>query len=296
MCTPYLKDMLMPTHVKIPPKAIGYARLSTDLQKREDNTFGLQRESIKQACRKRNTVLLEVYEEVGSAASDNSVQDREELQSAIRRAQEEEAMLVVAEPTRLFRNEESVRYWFAEIKVPVFSVRHGRILGRRALKKAAVAGADFAAKTRAGTSEAKRAKPIPDTSETIAARQRGQRISMINRKVKSDELAKKIAVCIQEHDAERLSHKQLADILNKKGILTPQEKNWTSVNVRRHREAAEKYLAEQLDIEGETASVRGSNTEFELGKGSEASEEKSLNTVEEDEEEILRQNPNYGMF
>ena len=128
----------MVTSKDLQDKAIGYIRVSTEMQAVEDVSLGQQVDRIRECCQRRGVALLEVYEDVASAASVDGFARRDGLCSAVRRAHEEEAMLIVAEPTRLFRNVADVGNWLATVNVPVFSVAHGRILGRRALVSAAV--------------------------------------------------------------------------------------------------------------------------------------------------------------
>lgn len=290
----------MPTHVKTIEKAIGYIRISTDMQNVEDSSFGCQESLIREACARRGVSLLEIYEEVGSAAAQDSVQRRKGLQAAIRRAKEEGAMLVVAEPTRLFRNVESVRHWFANVDVKIFSVRHGGILGRTALKKIAQDGANFAAKTRAGTSAAKSSEAISPSSPGGYARQLGQRNSEINRKLAAQERAKQVSVIIEEHSSVRLSHQELADVLNERSIQTEQKTHRTSTNVRRTREAAEQVLAEQRDLE--SMPFFPHESELPSGDALKPSAQKEGQVVlgasdkEDEEERALRALPTFGMF
>ncbi len=280
----------MPTRLELLRKAVAYIRLSTDLQNKEDVSFGQQANLIRQDAQARGVTLLGIYEEVGSAASPENFQRRVALQDAIRLAKGEGAMLMVSEPTRLFRNPSDVAHWFAEVKVPVYSVSEGRILGRRALKGAARSGADAAAKTRSGTREAVKHRPSPDGAKIRAARQAGQRNSLIQRQLRSEETARQISNVLSDAEGPgRMTHQELVDRLNHLRVPTQQGKEWTTSNIRRPRQAAERLLQEEAALEVE---------EFCVGEPTPAVQAPStpVDSLVDTDELALRSHPMFGVF
>jgi len=85
-------------------KAIGYTRLSTNLQLERDDSLNRQAARIREACASQGWELLRTFEDVASAVGKGTVSQRPGLRDALSLAKSEGAILVVTEPTRLFRN------------------------------------------------------------------------------------------------------------------------------------------------------------------------------------------------
>ncbi len=290
MCRLTYKRGTMPTRLELLRKAVGYIRLSTGLQNKEDVSFGQQADLIRQDAQARGLTLLGIYEEIGSAASPKNFQRRVALQDAIRLAKDAGAMLMVSEPTRLFRNPGDVTHWFSKVNAPVYSVSDGRILGRRAFKEAARSGADFAANTRSGTREAVKHRPSPDGVKIRAARQAGQRNSLIQRQLQSEETARQISKVLSDSEGSgRMTHQELVDRLNHLRVPTQQGKEWTTSNIRRPRQAAELLLQEEAVLATEefcpdapTPSVLAPSSPVE--------------SLVDPDELALRKHPMFGVF
>ncbi len=280
----------MPTRLELIRKAIGYIRLSTGLQNKEDVSFGQQADLIRQDAQARGLTLLGIYEEVGSAASPENFQRRVALQDAIRLAKEEGAMLMVSEPTRLFRNPGDVPHWFSEVNVPVYSVSDGRILGRRALKEAARSGADVAENTRSGTREVVKHRPSPDCAKIRAARQAGQRNSLIQRQMRSEETARQISKVVSDAEGSgRMTHQELVDLLNHLRVPTQQGKEWTTSNIRRPRAMAERLLQEDAVLEAEEFCSGASTPAIQAPPS-------PVENLVDPDEMALRSHPLFGVF
>ena len=137
-----------------PSSAVGYIRVSTEKQARGDRNLEKQAESIRKACARRGMTLHGIYEDTASGADPLGLLRRGDLKAAADRARDEHAVLVIPEPTRIFRNVEAARAFLDTYDIPIFSVREGSFLKRRALLNAVARGEAAAQNIRKGTSEA----------------------------------------------------------------------------------------------------------------------------------------------
>lgn len=132
--------------------AVGYIRVSTDLQASDPKSLEVQAQKIRKACLSNDFFLGCIHEDVGSAASSSNLLDRPGLEDARAHAVAHNHVLVVTEPTRLFRNVAVAREFLAKLDLKVFSVRGNRFLGRRALLDAIRRGETAAQEIRKGRS------------------------------------------------------------------------------------------------------------------------------------------------
>lgn len=266
-----------------PSQAIGYIRVSTEMQAAGDQALERQAETIRRFAQDNGLALLAIYEDVGSAYDTHTLSRRPGLQDATQRVAREGACLLVCEPTRLFRNVEAAEKWLQDCPAPVVSVREGRSLEAQQLLNAVRQGQQTAERIQAGTSDAlakrrERGKVLGSSGDKAAA----NRASVKARAVRSDQLVTTIAHILLEDQAYRaLSHKALADLLNRRGVLTGWERPWTAVGIRRHRYEAEKRIVEWEELDREDDA---------LDPGV-----KPLEDLPEDERK-MREHPNFGMF
>jgi DNA invertase Pin-like site-specific DNA recombinase len=237
----------------MPSQAIGYIRVSTEMQNEGDHALGRQAERIRNACAARGMPLGGIYEDTASATDAFSVERRPSLQDAVSRARRENACLVVTEPTRLFRNVEVAERWLQNAGVEIFSVRDGMILSRSQILEAVKRGEDLAKASSAGTVKAlskKRAAGV--TLGSKADRTAANRASKLARAQRSDTTVDTLARVLSEDLAYRdLSHGAFADLLNRRNILTGWGRPWTAAGVRRQRAIAEQRLEEWAQIEAD---------------------------------------------
>ena len=277
---------------KHPDKAVGYIRVSTEKQAANDDALVNQAERIRECCRKRGIDLIGICEDVASAADPLSVVRRPGLSDARKRAREENAMLIVTEPTRLFRNLDVGRQWLQTLDVPIFSVRDARRLGRRALLRAFEEGEEFARRLREGTSEAMKKVSSFVDDELHDMRSEAAKRSVRARRDRSDAKVDEIVFILRSRPAgERLTHTELADILNQKGILTGWGRSWSADSVRRFRKRAEERIREMDELDAEE-DLKPKNVKKEDPVLSVHVDVAS----EIDEEAAMRNNPLFGMF
>ena len=289
---------LMTTTTKSRHHAVGYIRLSTEKQAEGDAEFETQARKIREACTRRGMNLLAVHEDTWSGVDPRGAHRREGLQAAVKRARDDEAVLVIPEPTRLFRNVEAAREFLSIHDVPVFSVRDDRILTNEELLDAIARGEQAARKIRVGTSEALASNGASvGTFSDDTVREKAVSESVKSRRQKADRIAYEIASVLRSDPAYRtLSHKALADLLNRRRIKSGWNRPWTEAGVRGPRKKAEALIAEQDEIHAADDLVAVSVNPAHVAHVSDQPAEVTLPVDPDDPEGQLRENPIFGMF
>jgi transposase len=279
------------TIMTTPTKAVGYIRVSTKRQNVEDIARKRQAEKLKRFCEDHAIQLLGTYEDEASAVDAFSVDHRPGLRDAADRATREGACLMVPEPTRLFRNEEVAEVWHDTISVPIFSVRERRVLSRQELLDEIRAGQEVAQASRDGTVKALAAKK--SAGSILASKADRSAANAASRKARvqrSDSVVSAIAHVLLEDLAYRdLSHRALADLLNRRRVATGWDRAWTPDGVRRQRKLAEARILEWADIEQDD----GDHEPFpEVVDAKEPLPKPFSN----DDDQTLKDLPTFGMF
>lgn len=237
----------MPISLKSFKKAVGYVRISSQLQNDATDPLLNQTDRVREACAQHSWDLLGVYSEQASAVGMHSLSKRPELKDALATAQRENAVLVVSDATRLFRNGDAGLNAFKAYKVPVYSVRDQKLLTQKELSHRFREGRAVAEKSRAGTSAAMNTKvkrvPRPHLKDAAAK-------SRHHRSIRSGEVVERIAGLLEEEPFfGKLSNADFADLLNARGIKTGWGRLWTAEAVRRQRKDAELLVAENAALE-----------------------------------------------
>ena len=281
-------------------KAVGYIRVSTDLQARDPQQLETQAQKIRDACVERGFDLLQVYEDVCSAASAENVSQRLGLSDACLAARSADAILVVTEPTRLFRNVAVAREFFKNSDVKVFSVRDSRVLGFKALISAVRRGEESALAIREGTKDALAKGVRRYDADLTKVRTRAAQASVRARKLKAYDVVEQIAALISEDPVfETLTHKAMADLLNRRGIVSGAGKAWTRDGVRRPHISAKEAVALQRAFDAEVD--QGSLPQADIPLEATSPVQSEQTDAPEDaaalvEEENMRALPTFGMF
>ncbi|SOC03612.1 DNA invertase Pin-like site-specific DNA recombinase [Rhodobacter sp. JA431] len=276
-----------------PIKAVGYIRLSTQKQAREDSEFEKQAERIRKACERRGFTLVVICDDTASGADPLGAVRRDGLNDAVARARYEGAALIIPEPTRLFRHVEAARDFLKTLDVPIFSVKDGRFMKTPALLRAIKRGEEVVHNIREGTSEAMAAKKAEGVEfSDSAVRKKAAQVSAKVRSQKAESIARKIASILRSDRAYRdLSHKALADLLNRQRLLTGGGRPWTQNSIRPARKRAEEIIRFEEEIDN-------IEDDFEALPVAEVAPVPAPEELTEDELErqILESNPNYGIF
>lgn len=274
--------------------SVGYIRVSTDMQAKGDVGLEKQARRIRDACLKKNFSLLRVYEDVGTGVGPDNVIRRPGLLDALHEANRSGAILVISDVSRLTRNKDEGERLLKEIKVPVFSVREGRILGKRAILNTIQKAETAAQNIRAGTSQALASKNSGTRApESVLSQSEKAKKSAQVRSEKAAEIAHKIAdVFEREPMLRKLSHEALADLLNREGILSGGNRKWTWAAVRRPRSRAEELIAGRIEHEA-AMDAMDSQKDANAIPPSVLANNRDLT---EDDVAELKKNPMFGMF
>lgn len=283
-----------------PVDVVGYIRLSTDKQAADDGEFQRQAQRIKRACLKRGFNLLATYEDVASGTDPLGAVRRDGLVDAVSHARQAGAVLVISEPTRLFRHVNAAEEFLEKLDIPVFSVREGRFMKKRALLGAIARGAASVENIRQGTRNAL-AKQIADgiTFSKPDGRSEAAKASAKVRSLKADEVVFKVASALRSDQAVRaLTHKELADLLNKQRIFSSWKRPWTKDSIRAVRKKAEALLSEWAENDRlDDGDQFLPESAFSGAKRDATVEHDPVQTADLDEDEIeMRKNPFYGVF
>lgn len=275
-----------------PTTAIGYIRVSTEMQNEGDYALERQAEKIRRCCADHGLQLICIYEDTCSAVDDFSVERRPSLTEAVRWAARDGACLVVPDATRLFRNVEVADRWLETTTVPVFSVRDKKVLSRSEFLDAVSVGQHVAQASSMGTVialERKRASGVKLGSKVDRAA--ANAASKRARALRSDGIVDTIARTLLEDPAYRdLSHRAFADLLNRRNFLTGWSRPWTAAGVKRQRVLAEKRIKEWADLDA----IVFSDEDF-VAPPAESRSAAQGAPVQDSEQDVMDL-PNFGMF
>lgn len=217
----------------------------------DDQNFERQAQRIRKACERRGLTLLGIFDDQASGADPLGAFRREGLIDAASRARAEKAVLVIPEPTRLFRNVEAARDFLSKLDVPVFSVREGRFLKGPALLRGIARGEASVHAIRLGTVEAlaqKKAEGVEFSNAEV--RKKAAKKSADVRSQQAENIAMRVAVILQSDPAYRdLSNRALADLLNRQRILTGWRRPWTEHSVRGARKKAMELIKMMEEVD-----------------------------------------------
>lgn len=241
----------IPKTLKPYRKAVGYIRTSTEKQNEGDYALRRQAERIRESCAKAGLDLVSIYEDVCSAVDPHSLARRSGLQDATSRAMQENAVLVVPNAPRLFRNVEAAKHWLKTVDCPVFSIRDNRIMSRQELLDAIAKGEQNVEKLRQATSDALAQKRSQGTKlGSPGNKAAATKASARSRHLRSDETVDEmVRIMLEDPAYYDLGHRGFADLLNRRGILSGQNRPWTAESVKRQRRLARKRIAEQAELE-----------------------------------------------
>lgn len=297
--------MLTPSHTpnnkrekkKSPYTAVGYIRLSTDGQIQGDTGFDKQAEKVRKFCTRRGITLHAIYEDVWSGADALGAVRRDGLIDAAKHARQSSSVLVVTEPTRLFRNVAAAQEFLGTLDVPVLSVREGRIMTNEAILQAIERGEESVQNIRAGTEKALAKKKAEGAEfSTNAIRSKAAAASAKSRAEKADKIVLQIAITLRSDPAYRtLTNKALAELLNRQRILTGWNRPWTQHSVRDARKKAEALVADWVEADNLDDDVSVSNAIDQSSQTGVSEMPPTSGPIDDDEAE-LRGLPGYGMF
>ncbi|MBY6003286.1 recombinase family protein [Salipiger bermudensis] len=228
--------------------AIGYARVSTDRQGTIGVSLEAQRIAIETFAEEAGYVLLEVYEDVASGRGEKSFHARQGLQNALKHAVCDEAEIIVWRWDRLTRHagfEKQIRDVLPDERqiVCVEDPSSLDAASRAARHKHSEHVANEISRRTKEEMAKKRAKGAVFGNPEIYS---VQPLAVQVWSDRSETLIHKIAdVLRHQSDPVSLTHKEVAKLLNDRGIRTGHSNDWTASRVRVPRAKAMKLLEQE---------------------------------------------------
>lgn len=279
-------------------RAVGYIRVSTQSQGATGEGLEMQAKKIREWCKKKEIQLLVIHEDIASAVGNHSYKRRTGLQDAHKQAMREQAILVVSDPTRLFRNVAAADDFLNNLPRQVFSIQQSRYLGRTGLRRLFAKGAENAENIAEGTRNAlKNVKASNQNPSSSTGLDISRAASLISRRLRAQHIIEEIAAILEEDEAYNdLPNRAFADLLNRRNILTGAGRHWTRDTVLRKRKAAKMFLQErdqlEAELDAEEAALSIPPSQEDLND-----REVTLKTNEELKEQTeLELNPTFGLF
>nr|WP_299505371.1 hypothetical protein [Cypionkella sp.] len=189
-----------------------------------------------------------MYEDVGSAVSDRNSSKRSGLMDAIRQAKNEGAGLLVTDLTRLDRSLHSISTSLGTLQVPLISIRDGGVVDYRKVLEHIRRGAAGAKNISDGTKKALKGRKdagvvLGSPGDKLAAAKASARV----RGQRSDDIVFQIADIIAEDPSySDLSGPALAKLLNRRGVRSGWNREWTPASVKKPRKAALEVIRSRL--------------------------------------------------
>lgn len=231
---------------------VGYARVSTEDQGEHGVSLDTQEIAIRKFAADFQLPVAYVYREVATGAGASSVHDREGLQMALRKCREQDGLLVVWDWSRLSRNADAVD--LIRDLLPnsdrIFSIEEGEDF-ERAAEHARFAKAQherdlISQRTKEGMAQKKRDGAVfgnPNIKELQASGAQGM-------SREADARVKKIANILRDvPDHSKLTHQEVADLLNARGLRTGHGEPWTRSRVRTPLRKARAVLLAEEDVD-----------------------------------------------
>jgi DNA invertase Pin-like site-specific DNA recombinase len=228
----------------------GYARVSKQRQGEDVISLDLQENAIRRFAEARRLELLQIYRDVASGRGRRSIHRREGLRQAREDCRKHNAILVVWDWSRLSR-EVSTEQELLDLLPPpdrVVALRQEETLND-AKELARIAHAEEEAKqistrTKTALAERKRAgKAVGNPNirnVQVSGRDAWNRIS--------EDIAREIADVLRTlPDWRSLKRREVADVLNQRGLLTGHGLPWTASRIRNPLTKAAELLAEDED-------------------------------------------------
>lgn len=256
MTNPTKPEKITSAHPTRAKRFVGYVRVSTPQQALHGNSLDAQSDQLREYCHQAGALLLGIYGDAASASKPES-QERQDLLDAIKSAKDQSASLLVSSIDRLSRNPDDLRL----LNIPglsVFSADKGHV-SKAALNslihRAASEIALHSNRMKKSHAEKKaRGEKSGNTKTLPVAQRNGSIANSLRSETKIMELADFLE---GKPDARDLSHKELADLLNRSGILNRTSerlsgrKEWTTGSLRKPRAKAmnELSICSEMDSE-----------------------------------------------
>jgi DNA invertase Pin-like site-specific DNA recombinase len=229
---------------------VGYMRVSTTRQGDKGISLELQESAIYQFAQACGLPVLRIFQDVASGRGRSSIHRRDGLRQALAVCRKHDAILVVWDWSRLSREVSTEEVLLKLLPPPerVHSIRDDESFDD-ARKHARFVNAQeerdlISQRTIVAMDQLKRAGVSFGNPNIRKVQVRG-RVAWSD---KSKEIARSIAAVLRSlPDWKALKRREIADELNKRGLLTGHDLRWNASRLRKPLELAEKMLRDEDD-------------------------------------------------
>ena len=302
-------------------KAIGYIRVSTEMQANEGHGLDRQLGKMKNWCEVNGYRMTSIYQDVASAVGDQNLRQRPEFEQAVCDARAAGIPLIVSDVSRVSRDLSTLERLVIDKGLQVISVVDDGEVPVGVLRERVTKASENARRIAEGTCDALSRVVRVKRPETRLARQRAaQESAKVRVSGKFKVLDQVVDFLEANPEVIDKPSRVIADRLNDAGILTNWNNLWTDNAVRskmkdireellfrqemRREEdmgAPERISAEPVPFEG-VFPVIWDDTACAVSNSSNSASvtEKPADTAEinqdEREEAEMRRNPSFGIF
>ena len=211
---------------------IGYLRVST--QKQGDNGISMdgQKAQVKELASAYGLKIKKFYSDTGSAPGEDNFSERPGFLDAMQRSLETGWPIICASADRFSRTFASYdRFVLEGGKVYSADIGFGAndAIMRAAIRRAEVDGRRISQRTREGQRRAKEKGARFGNPRLDEARRKSAAVRSRNAKLRRDELQ---SFFQRARSRGAVTHRQIAEALNKDGVKTAYGRNWTEAAVR----------------------------------------------------------------
>ena len=249
---------------------IGYVRVSTEKQAENGDLEG-QEERIRRFCKMRGYILVAIYVETCSAADEKNLQKREELNQALIHANSEKVPILVTDVSRLSRRTKDLAQIAEKSPLKILSIQDECFLDVRSLAPLIDKAAETAAAISSGTTRALSA--LRQSGKKLGSPADNRKPAKASAKVRSQrkvEIIDRIADLLSSNpDYQSLTNRELAEILNREGILSGHNRPWNANSLRQRMKKVKEELRQRVELQA---------------------------ALDEEDRQEMKKLPHYGMF
>lgn len=216
-------------------KAIAYTRVSTAGQLESGSGLDFQMTAIRAFAKAAGYEIVEAFSDAHTGVGEDSITDRPGVQAALEKARRTGWPVLVDGLDRLSRHSKTLEDLIADNGARVLSVRDGEAPTRAVLIARAARAQEEAERisvtTREGLARARQNGVVLGNQTNL---REAQRLGAERNRTRAGQRAGELAPIISEVLASgKSTHGEIADELNRRGILTPRGKAWTAASIRR---------------------------------------------------------------
>lgn len=278
----------------LPKEAIGYLRVSTEMQASDGRSLDIQAQKVRTWAASHNMDVHWIYEDVASAMQEDLINRRPDFVRAVRHALRDGLPLIVSDVSRVSRNLDVLEKLVISEGLKIISVYDDGEVPVGILRQRVEKAEKTAHKISEGTRDAVASGARTRQPANAEARGRAAASSARVRIMKKFVVLDRVVTFLEDNPGllEKTSQ-EIADRLNEAGILTGWSKPWTASAVRGKMGAIRDEFALR---DGDRDEAHMEELEQMLRQASSDEESGKSITERPDVDAELKNNPLFGMF